>query len=263
MPDRPHDDSPGDAPILPRPNPLAAIDGLLDPERFHPDGTPREDAEAAAKPRRRGNGGASKHAASPQLIVERRVTAVFSAVVAGLQTWEIQRAVAEMQEKEQRARAKAREMAKAQGKEHPDVEALLTVPLVWGDDPIPKRTFEGYLTKARRLLDAQAGQFAAQRSRILATQAARLDSVYAKAINGGKLYAALKAAELTIDLFGLRDHARSLTLVAGPAGDPDAAESGDSPDGRAIPSTPEARARAFGELLLLAGVDPARGSIMP
>lgn len=211
-------------------------------EDFDDDATPQEVMEPPLPTPRRGNSkGLRLRNAATKLVSERRVTSIFSAVVAGLQTWEIRRAVAEMQIKERRAREKARAVAVQQGAADADYEAMLDVPFVWGDTEIPERTFELYLRKARNLLDDQHSELAGQRSRCLAKQVARLDAMYARASRDGKLYAALKAIELQVDLFGLRDLARQQALQA-------STSTADAPETR-LPTTPEARAAAFADLM--------------
>lgn len=195
--------------------------------------------------------------------VERRITSIFAAVVAGLQTWEIRRAVAEMQVKERRQREERRVLhlnrlrravdegepaaaVKARTEAEARREAAIDVPLVWGDEEVPQRTFEHYLEKARGLLDTQADTFGGLRARALAQQKARLDALYSNAVSSGKLYAALKAVELQVDLFGLKEFARLQMLNTQNRTGEDGAETADA---QLLPTSPEARANAFASLV--------------
>jgi hypothetical protein len=189
-----------------------------------------------------------------KIVRERRVTEIFALYVAGLQRWDILAAVAAAQAKEQAERATARDVAIAAGSAEPDVEALRAVPLLWGDAPIPTRTLDDYLKRARALLDGQSKEFAKQRARRLAVQVARIDATYAAATVGGKHYAALKAVELLSELLDLKGFAKQSALDASLAatrrdGGAAATAEDEESDPRQLPTDPASRADAFADLV--------------
>lgn len=205
--------------------------------------TPAIDAESAEEPTRRNTPPVGPKArASNKAVVEQRVTAVFVLVVSGLQTWEVRRSVAKQQARERRKRDEARAAAVTRGDDDPDAAAVLAVPIVWGPEPIPDRTLDRYIARARTLLEDQAAQFAGQRNRELAAQKTRLDNLFRAAVKNGKLYAALKASELMIELFGLKEHARALQLAT-------TTEDGRADGPTLLPTDPQARLAAFGNLM--------------
>lgn len=177
---------------------------------------------------------------------ERRVTQVFTLLVGGRQRWEIAADIKVTQAKEIADRAAARAAAVAAGSATPDADALARVPPVWGDQPIPLRTQDDYVRRAKVLLSAQSDEFAKQRRQQLALQVARINATYGAAMAAGKHYAALKATELLIELLDLKGHAKQAALEASLAGKP---SEGESDEPRLLPTDPESRANAFAALV--------------
>lgn len=183
-----------------------------------------------------------KAPASTKAVVDARVTAVFALLVAGFQTAGIRRAVAKQQRKEREKRAAAHAAAVTAGDADPTATSYAHVPQVWGDAVMPDRTLDRYIAKAKAVFDDNAAQFTAQRNRELATQKARLDDLFHQARRNGRWYAALKAIELQVELFGLRDHARALQLSSG-------TEEGRTDGPKLLPTDPAERLAAFGSLM--------------
>jgi hypothetical protein len=180
---------------------------------------------------------------------ERRVTHVFGLLVAGRQRWQITEDIATAQAEETAARAAARETASAAGSANPDVDALAKVPLVWGPEPIPARTLDDYVRRAKAILKTQSGEFVSQRAQALAVAIARINETYDAATKAGRHYAALKANELLIELLDLRGYAKTAALTAElPTKEPGAGEEG-SDEPRLLPTDPTARASAFADLV--------------
>lgn len=106
------------------------------------------------------------------LVVAKRVSAVYQLYIDGNQRPEMLAAVAKQQKEE----AAEREAARAKGKKLP--------PFVWGDEPLPARTFRYYVAKAKQRLKNEGVQLLApgQGDFIIGKNFARMDDVYQKAL---------------------------------------------------------------------------------
>jgi hypothetical protein len=125
-----------------------------EPERSQkePD-SPVEPDPSAPKPRRRPPAAGKGIIPAPSHVIEKRVAAVARALVDGLGRAAILQAVAADQRKELIARARARAAGTTDERE---LSAL--VPVVWGDEPIPQRTIEHYMSRARGILSDEGKQ---------------------------------------------------------------------------------------------------------
>lgn len=184
-----------------------------------------------------------------QLVVERRLAQVYTAMVRGITRAGITQAVAEAQQKEQSDRT-------AYLAASPDQRALnakLREPvLVWGDQPVPTRTLDNYIRRAKDKLAEEAKQLSKDKTTIIGTQYARYNEVYALAMREKKLFAALRAIEGIRAMLGL-DEALKLLLITHST----AAGAGVEVNDLDLPKGADDRAREFAGLLSEAmGADP-------
>lgn len=163
-----------------------------------------------------------------ELVVTKRISAIYEMYVEGKRRPEIIRAVAEQQKKE----AAERGAATKGGKKLP--------PIVWGDDPLPLRTFEFYLKRAKeRLLnEGKALMKPGQGDFILAKNFARQDDIYTKALAAGRFEVCRKIVVDQLTMCSLWGVIRvSLSALDDAARADEAAAAGDV--GQATRSLPE------------------------
>lgn len=146
--------------------------------------------------KRRGNGGRPPVGAGfgvPQIVVEQRCLHVLQLVVAGSRRAQIVRSVAGAQGREKTERAKATAAGKP----------IDAVPYVWGDEPIPERTLDRYIARAKAQLRVDAAALPKSGTYVLGLQWARINQLYNEALAAQRWYVCVKLIEIVNSMFGL------------------------------------------------------------
>lgn len=116
----------------------------------------------------------------------------------------------QLDEAAKRARARAM-MLEASGQVLPEELAAL-VPIVWGDVPMPERTIDSYLARAKDTLADEGKRVSRHREYVLALQLARLNEVYRAAFDAGRFHVALGAVKEINSMFGMPDAIKTMLL---------------------------------------------------
>lgn len=177
-----------------------------------PDGSQYPDDDAALAnnvPTRRRPPAAGKRTASPPAhVVQLRVSTVARGLVDGMGRSATMQAIA----KAQGAEAAARQRARTAGAVD-DVELNGLVPYVWGDVPIPERTVDSYIARAKGMLADEGKRVSRQREFVLALQLARLNETYMAAFQAKRFHTCLGVIKEVNLMFGMRE-AISVMLLA-------------------------------------------------
>ena len=188
---------------------------------------------------------------SPQ-VVTLRVAFVARTLTQGATTAVVRQVIA----KEQGREAKARHAYRQAGADEP--ETIREHPVLWGDTPIPDRTVDAYIARAKALLAQEGTKLTKQREYILGRQLSRIDELYAAAFSAGRYYVCVQLIEVVNRMFGLEEAVRILLLGAG---NQEAAQQ--AADDLGSFSTPEGKARRMAELMGRAvGNNPALADIL-
>jgi hypothetical protein len=202
----------------------------------------------APKPRRRPPAAGRGIAPAPTHVIEKRVATIARALVDGLGRAAIVQAVARDQQRERVERGKAR---LAGATDERELNAL--VPFVWGDEPIPQRTIEHYMSRARGILSDEGKQVSRQREYVLAIQLARLNETYMAAFQAKRFHTCLGVLKEINQMFSMRDAIKTL-LMAEARAQSDAEQ---EKSGKSL-RTEEARAATLSTLIQRASAkDPA------
>jgi hypothetical protein len=146
--------------------------------------------------------------APPAHVVQVRVATIARALVDGLGRAAIVQSVAKGQIKEAAERAKARA---AGADDEREVAAL--VPYVWGDKPLPLRTVDMYIARAKDMLSNEGARVVKHRDYVLAIQLARMNETYMAAFKAGRYHTCLGVIKEVNKLFGLYEAVKLMLLA--------------------------------------------------
>lgn len=186
-------------------------------------------------------------APSPAHLVELRVSTVARAIVDGLGRAGIHQATSKAQQKEAADREKARQVALKGGIEPAEAEAdaRRAVPILWGDEPIPERTLDSYIKRAKDAIGDEGKRLSRHRDYVLGMQLARCNEVYQAAFKKERYSVCVQIIREVNEMFGTKEAIKLLILNAPGADAAAAAKEGDPQN----LSTDEGRGRAFAKLI--------------
>lgn len=124
-------------------------------------------------------------------------------------------------------------------------EAAELAPVIWGDEPIPERTIEFYIGKAKQKTAEEGRLLTRDKTFLISQQMLRLNDLYRRAITKGSLQVALNVLREIADTFGMRDAVKVMLIAL--AGEAEGQEKA-SKRGFDL-TTDEGRARALSALM--------------
>jgi hypothetical protein len=163
--------------------------------------------------------------------VHLRTAAVAQAMVRGMGRSAILQMVAEQQKKE---------MIECDN----GGSALSRAPHVWGDKPIPERTIDMYIRRAKDALAEEGVRLTRQREYVLAMQLARYNEIYRFAMAAERFSSCVRVLERIDRLFGLEETIKVMILQELPT-----RASADEQEGRDDLSNEEGRSAALSRLI--------------
>lgn len=158
-------------------------------------------ADSDTKPTRRRPPSAGKVSnRAPVHVLQLRIARVATLMVRGLGRSLILQVIA----RDQREEAQTRSAALASGSDRAEAETL--APVVWGDVPVPERTVDTYIQRAKIILGAEAKTTVVKhREYAAAVVLARYGDLYALAIEQKKLSVARNVLVDLSRILGVRD----------------------------------------------------------
>jgi hypothetical protein len=152
---------------------------------------------------------------APAHVIQLRVATIARALVDGLGRAAILQAIAKAQVEEAARRVKARNAisARSPSARIDPVELTALVPFVWGDEPVPERTIDFYIARAKATLADEGLRVVQHREYVLALNLARLNETYKAAFEAKRFHTCVTVVKEINAMFGMSEAIRTM-LVA-------------------------------------------------